>query len=222
MTCADGAVLRFHRVGKVFARRGGSVVGLAPLTLDVRRGEAVALAGPNGVGKSTALRIVATLMAPTTGRASVCGYDVLADAPAVRRRIGVSLGSARSFYWRLPARHNLLFFAALRGMPRRTAATAIDEVAAELDLGPWLRLPASRLSRGALARLSVARALLHGPLLIVLDEPFASVDGAGRDLVWRALERRMLRGQAVVLASHDADSLDRCDAVVRVGAGVPG
>jgi ABC-2 type transport system ATP-binding protein len=216
VTCSDRHALEFLSVGKTFTRGGRRVVGLAPLTLDVERGEAVALTGPNGVGKSTALRIVATLTVPTTGRASVCGHDVLADAPKVRRSIGVSLGSARSFYWRLTARHNLLLFGALNGMPRRAAVAAVEHVAAELDLCRWLALPAGRLSRGTLARLSVARALLHDPLLIVLDEPFVSVDDAGRDLVWSALENRMQRGRAVALASHDACITARCDTTVRL------
>ena len=217
MTAAEEPVLSFRDVGKVFRRKRCRIVGLAPLTLDVRAGEIVALTGPNGVGKSTALRIAATLVTPTTGRARVCDLDVVSEAPAVRRSIGVSLGSPRSFYWRLTARHNLMFFAALRGMRRRTAKASVGELASELGLVPWLPVRAGRLSRGALARLSVARALLHEPRLAILDEPFASVDGAGRDLTWQALKRRAADGRAFIIASHDQVSIARCDAVVRLG-----
>lgn len=208
--------LTFRGVSKVFRRGRRAVVGLETLTLDVHRGEALALTGPNGAGKSTALRIAATLVTPSGGRACVCGHDVVGDACGARRQIGASLGSTRSFYWRLTARHNLLFFAALRGMSGPAALRAVSEIEEELGLEPWSPVPASRLSRGALARLSVARALVHDPRLIILDEPFASVDGEGRSLIWRALERRLRRGQAVVLASHDAESVRRCGAVVRL------
>ena len=217
----DLPVLSFRGVTKIFAERGRRIVGLPPLSLEARAGDAVALTGPNGVGKSTALRIAATLVAPTGGRAAVCGHDVVADAGSVRRLIGVSLGSARSFYWRLTARHNLLFLAALCGMPRRRAEAAVTELSGELGLADLLGLRASRLSRGALARLSVARALVHEPRLVILDEPFASVDGEGRALVWRALERRLARGRAVVLSSHDDAAVRRCSVVARLDGAAP-
>jgi ABC-2 type transport system ATP-binding protein len=207
--------LEFRDVTKTYRRRGGAVVGLEPLTLTLGAGESVALAGPNGAGKTTALRIAATLVEPTSGVARVCGHDVVRAAGAARASIGVSLGGARSFYWRLSARRNLAFFAALAGLPPGGRERVISALASELGLERLLALPARRLSRGALARLGVARALLASPLLVILDEPFASVDEAGRRLILEALARRTEAGSAVLIASHGSEVL-AFDRVVRL------
>ena len=214
----DSPLVELDGVRKTYTRRGRVIVALEPLTLSVARGEAVALVGPNGVGKSTALKIVTTLVEPSGGTATVCGHDVVRDPGAVRRSIGVSLGSARSFYWRISARHNLSFFARLRGVAARSIPGEIDRLSREIGLAPFLRRPARRLSRGALARLAVARAMIGDPRVIVLDEPFASVDAPGRELIWRALRARLQNGAAVLLATHDVSAASRCDRAVALGA----
>jgi ABC-type multidrug transport system ATPase subunit len=148
----------------------------------------------------------------------VFGRDILTERTAVRRLTGVSLGG-RSFYQRLTARHNLTFFARLVGVRAGTVAREIQRLAAELDVERFLPRPARNLSRGALARLSVARACLGEPPLLLLDEPFASVDGRARELLWRALERRAREGRAVVMATHDLEVAGRCDLVIRIAGG---
>ncbi len=210
--------VELHDVSKAYAVAGRAVRALEPLSLSLERGEIVALTGPNGAGKSTTLRIVATLVEPTGGRALVCGHDVVLAPAAVRRSIGVSLGSERSFYWRISARHNLEFFARLEGVSRARVRATVGRVAAELGLERLLAVPARRLSRGSLARLSVARALVGDPAVLVLDEPFASVDVRGRRRIWRALERRCARGAAVLLATHESWIASHCDRAVALGA----
>jgi ABC-type multidrug transport system ATPase subunit len=206
-------------VHKLYRRRGWSAVALEPLTLSVDRGETVALVGPNGVGKSTALKILSTLVEPSGGRALVLGHDVLREAPAVRRVIGVSLGSARSFYWRLTARHNMSFFGRLRGMAGSALREAIDETSSALGIARALDAPVRRLSRGTLARLAVARAVLGDPRLILLDEPFAAVDPSGREMIWSVISDRARRGSSVILATHDGAQARRCDHLVELGLG---
>ena len=212
----DARPAELRDVHKIYRRRGWSVVALEPLTLSVDRGEAVALVGPNGVGKSTALKIFATLVEPSAGVALVLGHDVVHEAPAVRRLIGVSLGSTRSFYWRLTARHNLAFFGRLRGLAGAELRDAIQEGASALGILSALDAPARRLSRGTLARLAVARAVLGNPALVLLDEPFAAVDSIGRDLIWRVLRDRCGRGAAVIMATHDEVQARRCDHVIEL------
>ncbi len=189
-------------VGKVYRKRGGLVEALAPLTLTVERGEVVALTGPNGAGKTTALRIVSTLVEPTRGRVAVCGHDARLNPRAVRRAIGVSLGSNRSFYWRISARHNLSFFARLQGLPSRSIRLEVERLSRAVGLGAFLDVPARRLSRGSLARLAFARALLGDPAVLVLDEPFASVDALGCELIGEMLRTRAAAGRSALIATH--------------------
>ena len=213
------AAVELSGVAKTYVRRGRAVPALAGLTLAVEAGEVAALVGPNGAGKTTALRILATLVTPSTGGGRVLGRDIVSERRAVRRAVGVSLGSGRSFYWRLSVLHNLTFFAVLRGVRRSRASHEARRLAAELDIERFLEAPVRQLSRGALARLAVARACLGEPPVLVLDEPFASVDRAGTGLIWNALMRRAGEGRAVVMATHDASVAARCGQVVEV---VPG
>jgi ABC-type multidrug transport system ATPase subunit len=196
--------LVLDHLSRSFARRGREVPALRQLCAVVDRGQVGALVGPNGCGKTTALRIVATLVRPTSGRALVFGRDVSTEASAVRSMIGVSLGGGRSFYWRLSASHNLVFFARLRGVTRGAITGEIRRLAAELDVERYLVRPVRSLSR------------LGDPRMLILDEPFASVDARSRRLIWNAIERRARAGRAVVLATHDDRVRARCAPVLEL------
>ena len=221
-TLAAPAALRLERVCKSYVVRGREARALAEVSASVAPGQLAALVGPNGAGKTTALRIIATLVRPSSGRGIVFGRDVVTEQSAVRRLIGVSLGTGRSFYLRLSAQHNLAFFARLRGISSSRIALEVPRLAAELDLERFLPRPTRSLSRGALARLSVARACLGEPRLLVLDEPFVSVDERARELLWDALVRRARTGRSVVLATHDHSIAARCGLVVELGGGRAG
>ena len=208
-------------VAKSYLRAGRTVEALRPLRLSVEHGELAAIVGPNGAGKTTALKILATLVEPSSGRARVCGHDVVAEPGAVRRFVGASFGSGRSFYWRLTARQNLWFFGRLRLIVGPRIRDEIEDVAWELGLGLILDLPVRRLSRGALARLSIARAFLGRPKVLLLDEPFALIDPDGRELVRHALGRRVADGCAAVVSSHHVTAVPDCgrNVELNVGAG---
>lgn len=201
-------------ITRTFGRSGRSVRVLDGLSLEVPPGAAVGLVGPNGAGKSTALRIVAGLLAPDGGRAVVLGRDIANGARPPRRAMGVSLGFERSFYWRLTARRNLHFAGRLLGLTGRRLVSATEAALAEMGLSGWGDEPARKLSRGALARLSLARALLGDPVLLVLDEPLASVDSGGRRLGLDALALRLRAGSGAVVATHDPTVAAWCGSVV--------
>lgn len=206
-----GPAVTLEDVGKAYGVRGRHTVALEPLTLSVARGEIASLVGRNGAGKTTALKIVSTVVEPSYGRVVVLGHDVVDDPGTVRRLIGTSLASTRSFYWRLTALHNLAFFGRLRGIRGSVLDAEISRVSAELDIERFLRKPTRTLSKGVLARFSLARALLGDPGVLVLDEPLASVDSRGRELVWRALARRARAGGTVLIATHDEGVAALCD-----------
>lgn len=180
-----------------------TVQALAGVSLEAQEGEVVALVGANGAGKSTLLRILSTLVVPTTGRAAVSGFDVARHAAQVRRRIGYHSGADFGFYGRLTGRQNLEFFAAMSGLESAETRHRIAELTEHLGLGPALDRQARGLSSGTINRLGLARAMLHRPPVLLLDEPTRSLDPVA-SAEFRALIKQIVRdqGATVIFASH--------------------
>lgn len=185
-------------------KRFGTTTVLHGVDLTVDPGEIVCILGPNGAGKSTLLRILATILLPDEGAVTIDGRDAIRDPLAARRSLGFAMTEERSWYWRLTGRQNLVFFAALAQLDRREATGRIDRLLTEFGLGDAADRLFQTYSTGMRARLSLARAFLQEPAVVLLDEPTRSVDPvvAGRfrrDL----LEATGRREMGVVLATHD-------------------
>ena len=167
----------FRRVRAFFRRPGKEPVeALREVSFDVRTGEIFGLIGRNGAGKTTLTKIVATLVQPTTGSVSVRGDDSVLHDEQVRRQIGLATAEERSFYWRLTAEQNLMFFARLHGLSDHTAKKRIRELFAKLELEELARRRFGEMSTGNKQRLAVARAMLSQPPVLLLDEPTRSLD----------------------------------------------
>lgn len=167
----------FRRVRAFFRRPVKEAVeALRDVSFAVETGEIFGLIGRNGAGKTTLTKIVATLVQPTTGSVSVRGHDSVAHDEQVRREIGLATAEERSFYWRLTAEQNLLFFARLHGLSDRIAKQRIRELFARLELEEVARRRFGELSTGNKQRLAVARALVAKPPVLLLDEPTRSLD----------------------------------------------
>ena len=181
-----------------------TAVALAGVSLEVREGETLALLGANGAGKSTLLRIIATLLVPTSGHARVAGHDTVQHSRDVRRRLGYHAGTDHGFYARLTARENLLFFGQLNLLSSSAAEQRILQLAEQFELGEALDRQVRTLSTGTVQRLSLARALLHQPSVLLLDEPTRSLDAIAAAEFRRFLKSEVLRnGQTSLLfASH--------------------
>jgi len=177
---------------------------LAGVSFAVERGEAVALVGPNGAGKSTLLRILATLIIATRGRASIGGFDVRRAAAAARRQLGYHTGGDEGFYGRLTVRQNLGFFAAMNNITGADAQARVARAAARMGIGEELDRQVRTLSTGMVHRLGLARALLHEPPILLLDEPTRSLDPLAAADFRRLLKEELVgRGGATLLfASH--------------------
>src|SRR5438132_5496786 len=164
-------------------RHTREIVALDGLSLEVGEGELFGLLGPNGAGKTTTIKMLITLLIPTSGTASVLGLDVVKDAREVRKRIGYVFGGERGLYERLSALDNLRYFAELYSVPPREQKRRIAEL---LELGGLSGRERERVegfSRGMEQRLHIARSLLHDPPVVFLDEPTIGVDPVGaRDL----------------------------------------
>jgi ABC-2 type transport system ATP-binding protein len=223
---ASGVKLRALDLHKRFTIRGllpgrprRRVDALVGVDLDVAPSAIHVLVGPNGSGKSTLLRIFATLILPAGGQATIGDIDVVTDPSGARRAVGFSTGEERSLYWRLTARQNLEFYAALYHLPRRSPAleTALERA----DLVAEADRPVSTFSQGMARRLGLARALLHEPAVLILDEPTRSLDPESRDRFHHVLQDlRDHRGTTVLMATHDlAEAAELCDRVTILRSG---
>lgn len=225
MDQGDSAAVRVGDLHKRFGVRGwrpgrprSFVDALNGASLSVERGSVHGIIGPNGSGKSTLLRVLATLIIPDSGSATVDGYHVVENALDVRRRIGFSTGEERSVYWRLTARQNLDFAAALHHLPDPS-----ERVARALRTADLLEVadrPVSGFSQGMARRLGLARSMLHEPPVLLLDEPTRSVDPVARDELHRTVCTLRDAGTTIVLTTHDlAEAAAICDQVSVLHAG---
>jgi len=171
----------------------GSVVALESIDLTIDTGEHMAVLGENGAGKTTLLRILATAARPTSGRLEIMGLDALRERRRLRRRIGF-VAHAPGLYPALSAAENLDFFCTLQDVSRSRVA----ETLAVVGLSEVANRPAGQLSRGMQQRLAIARAILHDPKLLVLDEPDASLGSDAVDLL-----SAVMLDRTVILATHD-------------------
>lgn len=177
---------------------------LAGVSFTVNRGEAVALAGANGAGKSTLLRVLATLILPTRGRAILGGIDVEREGARARQQLGYHTGGDEGFYGRLSARENLAFFAAMNNITGASAKERIARVTHQMGIDDQLSRQVRTFSTGMTHRLGLARALLHGPAVLLLDEPTRSLDPLAATDFRRLLKDDLVRrhGTTLVFASH--------------------
>lgn len=210
----DGIVIETRLLRKVFGDR----VALDGLNLVVHRGEIFGLLGANGSGKTTTIRMLCGLLAPTSGDARVVGYDVVRDPEKVRQRIGY-MSQRFGLYEDLTVLENLRFYSGVYGLRGDVAKARIAELLDELDLGPRSRQLAGTLSGGWKQRLALACATAHKPDLLFLDEPTAGVDPASRQRFWNQIGAFAARGTAILLTTHYMDEAARCERLAFLLAG---
>jgi heme exporter protein A len=185
-----------HSLAKFFGLRPV----LRKVEFTVARGECVALLGPNGTGKTTLLRVLATLSKPTSGQVTVAGFDLPRGAEAVRRRLGV-VSHNTLLYPDLTAEENLQFYARMYGLAQ--PAERIGQVLAQVGLAPRRRDFVRTFSRGMQQRLAIARAILHDPELILFDEPYTGLDPAAATMLDGVLRHMAAEGRTVFWTTHD-------------------
>jgi ABC-2 type transport system ATP-binding protein len=198
----------------------GGVVAVKNVTMSVRPGEIVGFLGPNGAGKTTTMRMLTTLLRPTSGTATVAGHDLLGDPARVRRRIGyVSQGGGVDPS--VPFGEELHLQAMLYGLSRAEASARTAEVLAMLDLAGLESRPGGALSGGRRRRVDIAFALPHRPALLFLDEPTTGLDPQSRANLWEHIRRlRAEHGVTVFLTTHYLDEADAlCDRLLIIDHG---
>jgi ABC-type multidrug transport system ATPase subunit len=183
---------------------------LRGISLAVAEGEAVALLGANGAGKTTLLRVLATLLLPTGGSAQIAGHDAVSHPAAVRRQLGYHAGRDLGFYSRLTGRQNLRFFGRLNHLSDATIEERTRALGERFQLGEALDRQTRSLSSGTIQRLSLLRALLHQPKVLLLDEPTRSLDAIAASDFRRFLRTEVLAGHgtSLLFASHSLPEIE--------------
>jgi sodium transport system ATP-binding protein len=185
----------------------GDLHAVQDVSLRVPAGEVYALLGANGAGKTTALRCLATLLSPTGGTASVAGFDIRTHPLEVRRRLGF-LAASMGLYQRLTARELLMYFGSLQEIPDAKREARVEEMISFFDLTPFADRLCGKLSTGQRQRVSIARAILHDPPALVLDEPTLGLDVLSGDVIYRFIDSARERGRAVIFSTHQMSEVE--------------
>ncbi len=202
-------VLRTDRLTKRF----GSLVAVDGLDIEVRDGEVFGFIGPNGAGKTTTLRLLCALIAPTSGTAELAGMRLGRDDERIRAVVGI-LTEHPGLYERLSAADNLRFFASLYGLDRATAEAQVDRFLGLMGLSDQRDRPVATFSRGMKQKMAIARAALHEPRILFLDEPTTGLDPDAARTVRELIVSLAREGRTVFLCTHNLDEADRlCDRI---------
>ena len=185
----------------------GDLVAVDHVDLQVSAGTVFSLLGPNGAGKTTIVRMLATLCEPTSGRATVCGYDVVGEADAVRSVISLT-GQFAALEANLTARENLVLMARLRGYSRIAAKRVVDGLIDAFDIAEFRDTLVKRLSGGQRRRVDLAASLVTPPQLLVLDEPTTGLDPRSRQAVWAAIRALVAEGVTLLLTTQYLEEAD--------------
>jgi sodium transport system ATP-binding protein len=208
-------VLRADHLWKQF----GSVDAVCDLSFEVRPGEVVGLLGPNGAGKTTTLRMLAGILTPTRGRVTINGLDLLRRPLDAKRRIGFLSGDTQ-LYQRLTPREMLTYFGRLYAMDETRLSRRVEELVRQLDMPAFAGRPCGALSSGEKQRANIARAFLHQPDVLILDEPTTALDVITGQFIVESIRRERAAGRAILFSTHimgEAEYL--CDRIVLLHRG---
>lgn len=177
--------------------------------LEIRRGEIFGLLGPNGAGKSTTIRMLCTLLEPTSGTATVNGFDVVSQANEVRRSLGTVLAGERSIYWKLTGRENLEYFAALYHIPANITKRRVDELIERMEIKDRANELVEKYSTGMRQRIAIAKALLARPPILLLDEPTLGLDPQAARNLRSLIAQLKQEGHTILLTTHYMEEADQ-------------
>jgi ABC-2 type transport system ATP-binding protein len=179
------------------------------VSLQIEQGEIFGLLGPNGAGKTTTIRMLCTLLEPTSGTASVNGFDIVKQATQVRQNLGTVLAGERSIYWKLTGRENLEYFAALYHIPPASARERIEELLVRMELVDRANELVEKYSTGMKQRIAISKALLARPPILLLDEPTLGLDPQAARRVRELINEFKNEGHTILLTTHYMEEADQ-------------
>src|SRR5947207_12997453 len=199
--------------------RRGQVLAVDHISFEARPGEVFGLLGPNGAGKTTAMRILCTVLKPTSGSASIAGYDVATQASDVRRNIGF-LSVNTAIYDRMSAWELVEYFGRLYGMEKAKLRERMEEVFTSLQMNHFRDVLGAKMSTGMRQKVSIARAIIHDPPVLIFDEPTAGLDILVGRAVMENIEKLRALGKCILFSTHIMREVERlCDRVAIVSKG---
>jgi sodium transport system ATP-binding protein len=206
-------------VGRGIYKQFEGVEAVRGVDLEVRGGEVVGLLGPNGAGKTTTLRVLAGILPPTAGEVRIAGLDVRLRPLDAKQHVGFLSGDTQ-LYLRLSPREVLTYFGRLHGLPPARLRPRIEALVDELDMRDFADRPCGTLSAGQKQRANIARAFLHEPDLLILDEPTTALDVLSGRFIADAIRRERARGRAILFSTHILSEAERlCDRVALLHQG---
>ena len=220
---------------KTFRKKGRRKYGIGPkiekdeliyavnnVNLQVKKGELFGLLGPNGAGKTTLVKCLSTLLLPNKGTAVIYGHDIVEDPIAARESIGITTGGERTLYWKLSGRDNLKYFAALYGLSSKEADTRIDYLMKIMGLEKRQHERIEKYSTGMRQKISICRALIHDPPVLLLDEPTLGLDPSFSRFIRSFIKKdlNIKQGKTIILTTHYMDEADQlCDRIAIMNEG---
>lgn len=205
---------------KGLTKRFKDITAVDNIGFEVRGGEIVGLLGENGAGKTTTLRMLATMLKITGGEALINGYDVVREPEKVRGEIGILFGGEVGIYDRLTARENIMYFAELNGMSDIEAKKSIDRLTESLQMQDYIDKRVGKFSRGMKQKVSIARAIVHNPSVVLFDEPTTGLDVSAARIVQDFILQCKAEDKAVIFSSHSMAEVEKlCDRVIIIHKG---
>ena len=202
-----------------FDKKRGEVKAVNGIYFHCRKGEIFGLFVPNGAGKSTTLRILATMLKPTVGEVSVNGYDVIKEAHQVRASIGFLSGET-GLYDRFTPKETILFFGRINNLPDEEIRMRMDEIFKILDMKSFQEVRVDKLSTGMKQKLSIARALIHNPPILIFDEPTVGLDVITARVVLNYIKEFKNQGKCIIFSTHQMQEAERlCDRIAIIHKG---
>ena len=207
-------MIEAHNLTKTFHdKKRGAIHAADHVSFQVQPGQIYGLLGANGAGKTTTLRLLATLLTPTSGTATVAGFDVVRDAQKVRANVGF-LAASTALYGRLTAREMITYFGRLNGMADPAIRARIKQLSAELDMDEFLDRRCDKFSTGMKQKTSIARTLVHDPAVMIFDEPTLGLDVMTARAIVRFVRDCRARGKTVIYSTHVMSEVEKlCDVI---------
>jgi sodium transport system ATP-binding protein len=213
-------LIRVNNLKKDFYdKKKGKIEAVNKVDFHCRRGQIFGLLGPNGAGKTTTLRILATMMKPTEGEALVNGYNVVKEAHKVRQSIGFLSGET-GLYDRFTPRETILFFGRINGLSEKLISTRMEEIFQILDMNSFKDVRVDKLSTGMKQKLSIARAIIHDPPVLIFDEPTVGLDVITARVVVNYIKEFRKQGKCIIFSTHQMQEAERlCDEIAIIHKG---